>query len=76
MKKEYTEIEQFPILLNATEVAKVLRISRANAYVLMHSKAVNSIRIGKHILLPKKELVRYIEEGTNKMQERDSPWQF
>lgn len=76
MKKEYTEIEQFLILLNATEVAKVLRISRANAYVLMHSKAVNSIRIGKHILPSKKELVRYIEEGTNKMQGRDSPWQF
>ena len=76
MKKEYTEIEQLPILLNATEVAKVLRISRANAYVLMHSKAANSIRIGKRILLSKKELVRYIEESINKMQEKDGLRQF
>ena len=65
MKKMYTDIQQLPIMLNAEDVAMVLRISRANAYVLMHSKAVNCIRIGKRMLLPKAELLRYIEENVN-----------
>lgn len=65
MKKDvFTDINQLPILLNAEEMAKILRISRANAYVLMHSKEIHCVRIGKRMLLPKAELLRYIEENT------------
>lgn len=63
MKKDFfIDINQLPILLNAEEVAMVLRISRANAYALMHSSCVNCVRIGKRMLLPKKELLKYIGE--------------
>ena len=66
MKKDvFTDINQLPILLNAEDVAKILRISRANAYVLMHSKEIHCVRIGKRMLLPKTELLRYIEENTS-----------
>ena len=63
MKNTYTNIEQLPIMLNADEVARVLRISRANAYVLLHSQSVNCVRIGKRMLLPKTELIRFLKEG-------------
>lgn len=65
MKTPYTDIQQLPIMLNAEDIARTLRISRANAYVLMHSKSVNCIHIGKRMLLPKTELLRYIEENTD-----------
>ena len=65
MKTIDTEISQLPIMLNADEVAMILRISRANAYVLMHSKEMHCVRIGKRMLLPKTELLRYIEENTS-----------
>ena len=65
MKKgDFTDINQLPILLNAEEVAMILRISRANAYVLMHSKEIHCVCIGKRMLLPKTELLRYIKENT------------
>ena len=63
MEKVYTDIQQLPLLLNAKEVATVLRISRANAYALMHSDLVHCIHIGKRMLLPKTELLYLLEAG-------------
>ena len=62
MKATYTDFSQLPIMLNANELAQALRISRANAYVLMHSQSLKTHRIGKRMLVSKKELMRYIEE--------------
>lgn len=65
MKTTYTDFSQLPIMLNANELAQVLRISRANAYVLMHSQNIKTHRIGKRMLVSKMELMRYIEELGN-----------
>lgn len=65
MKKVYTDIQQLPIMLNAEDVSQVLRVSRAQAYVLLNSQYVKTCRVGKRILLPKTELLRYIEECGN-----------
>ena len=60
MTTTYTSLEQLPITLKAEEVAQVLGISRANAYVLMHSADFPTLRIGKRMVVPKDKLIEWI----------------
>lgn len=58
---QYTSLEQLPIALSANDVAKVLGISRAKAYQLMHSKSFPTITIGKRMTVPKDKLIEWME---------------
>ena len=58
---KYTSLEQLPVTLCANQVAQVLGISRANAYVLMHSKGFPTIRIGKRMIVPKDKFLKWME---------------
>ena len=62
MTTTYTSLEQLPITLKAEEVAQVLGISRANAYVLMHSADFPTLRIGKRMVVPKDKLIEWINK--------------
>ena len=62
MSTNYTSYEQLPLALSAEEVAQVLRISRANAYTLMHSKSFPTLTIGKRLVVPKDKLLVWMEE--------------
>ena len=62
MSEKYTSYEQLPLSLNAEEVARVLGISRANAYTLMHSKSFPTLTIGKRLVVPKDKLLVWMEE--------------
>ena len=62
MTTTYTSLEQLPITLKAEEVAQVLGISRANAYVLMHSADFPTLRIGKRMVVPKEKLIEWINK--------------
>ena len=62
MTTMYTSLEQLPITLKAEEVAQVLGISRANAYVLMHSADFPTLRIGKRMVVPKDKLIEWINK--------------
>lgn len=62
MTTTYTSLEQLPIALKAEEVAQVLGISRANAYVLMHSADFPTLRIGKRMVVPKDKLIEWINK--------------
>ena len=64
MTTTYTSLEQLPITLKAEEVAQVLGISRANAYVLMHSADFPTLRIGKRMVVPKDKLLAWMEAQT------------
>lgn len=68
MNTVYTDYAQLPLMLNANELAQVLRISRANAYALMHSQDVSIVQIGKRMLISKEELLRYLKENTSKLR--------
>lgn len=59
---KYTSLNQLPISLSAEDVAQVLGISRANAYVLMHSKGFPTIRIGRRMTVPKDKLIEWMEK--------------
>ena len=61
-----TTFDQLPITLGAEEVAEVLGISRANAYVIMHSKGFPKMQIGKRILVTKDNLIAWMNAHTAK----------
>ena len=60
----YTSLEQLPVALSADDVAQVLGISRANAYILMHSKGFPTLQIGKRMTVPKDKLIEWIDKQT------------
>lgn len=57
----YKSWEELPIMLNATQVAVVLGISRANSYQLFHSSDFPVINIGKRMLISKEKLKEWVE---------------
>ena len=61
MTNLYTSIDQLPITLSAPQVAKVLGISRANAYTLMHSVGFPTLTIGKRMVVPKDKLLAWMD---------------
>lgn len=61
MEQSYTHFDQLPLMLNADQLAQVLGISRAGAYQLMHAKGFPTIRIGKRMVVPKENLLRWLD---------------
>ena len=51
-----------PLVLNATQLADVLSISRANAYNPLHREDFPTLHIGKRMLVPRDKLVRWMDE--------------
>jgi len=49
-------------LLKSGEVAEILQISKAHAYVLMNRGEIPSVRIGKIVRVRLEDLERYINE--------------
>ena len=59
---QYQSLEQLPLALCASDLAKVLGISRAMASELMHSKSFPSIKIGKRLTVPKDKLIEWMDK--------------
>ena len=62
MYKSYGEL---PLFLNAEMVAKVLGVSPASAYELLHEKEFPALRIGSRIVVPKEKFITWVEQHTN-----------
>ena len=56
---------QQPLLLSVQEAAKILGIGRDATYRLVHSGELRSVRVGRHILVPRTELLEFIERATH-----------
>ena len=56
--------ENLPTVLNATQLATALGISRAGAYQLLNTETFPTLRIGKRLLVPKDKLINWIEQNT------------
>lgn len=54
--KEYSNSTALSRLLNVSDVQKILHLSRAGVYQIMHRDDFPSIRIGKRILVPEDRL--------------------
>ena len=62
MTPHYTNYDQLPLALGAEDVAQVLGISRAGAYMLMNSRGFPTLKVGKRLVVPKDKLLAWIEE--------------
>lgn len=62
MKNKYTSVDQLPFVLNASEVANVLGISRAGAYELMHAKGFPTIHVGKRMMVERDKLLWWMDQ--------------
>ena len=60
----YTQYEQLPLSLCASDIAAVLSISRANAYNLLRREDFPTLHIGKHMVVPKDRFIQWIEKNT------------
>ena len=59
--KDYSEL---PLFLNAETIAKVLGISPASSYELMHEFDFPVLTIGSRMVVPKEKFIRWVEENT------------
>ena len=66
MDKKYTDLDQLPAILVAEDLSNILRISRAGAYYLMHSKDFPTIHIGKRMLVRKDLFIKWLEDQSGK----------
>jgi excisionase family DNA binding protein len=58
----YKTYDDLPMFLNVATVAKLLGISQSSGYELMHEKDFPAIKIGSRIVVPRDNLVAWIEE--------------
>ncbi len=57
----YKTYDELPLMLSVNQVAKVLGISRTSTYDLVKEKDFPSITIGSRIIVPKEELILWIQ---------------
>ena len=60
----YTQFDELPRTLCATDIAAILNISRSNAYMLLRREDFPTLHIGKRMLTPKHRFIQWIEENT------------
>ena len=63
-KSKYTNYDDLPLMLSVPDVASALGISRAGAYELVRSDGFPSLRIGSRIIVPKGNLIDWINANT------------
>ena len=60
----YKSYDALPLFLNADMVAKVLGVSPASSYELMHEAGFPTLRVGSRMVVPKEEFIRWVKENT------------
>ena len=58
----YHSYDDLPLFLNAELISKVLGVSLASAYELMHDKEFPAVHVGSHIVVPKEQFQKWVEE--------------
>ena len=59
-------LETMPDVMDAKQLAKVLRISKAGAYNLLNSPDFPTLRIGGRKLMTKQDLLEWLKSRTNR----------
>lgn len=65
----YKCYDDLPLMLSVPEVASVLGISRAGVYDLVRSDGFPVIRIGKRVVIPKENLVEWINKQVSEKEQ-------
>ena len=58
----YHSYDDLPLFLNAELISKVLGVSLASAYELMHAKEFPAVHVGSRIVVPKEQFQQWVEE--------------
>lgn len=64
----YQIFDDLPDILDATQIASALRISRAGAYNLLSSEDFPTLHIGRRKLVMKNALIAWLKSHTNTTQ--------
>ncbi len=64
----YQIFGDLPDILDATQIASALRISRAGAYNLLSSEDFPTLHIGRRKLVMKNDLITWLKSHTNTTQ--------
>ena len=59
-QKQYHSLEELPLMMNMTDVAAVLGISRAGAYKLAHSADFPAFQIGRRIVVSREKFLDWL----------------
>ena len=65
LESTYKTYDELPLYLNANSLSKLLGISPAPCYELMHEKGFPTLRIGSRILVPRDKLISWLESNTD-----------
>lgn len=57
----YEETIEQPIFLSAGDIQKIIPLSRAGVYSLLHHKRCPTIRVGKRLMVERKEFLSFIQ---------------
>jgi excisionase family DNA binding protein len=57
-----SDLNSLPLSLTVADIAKILGVSKQNAYKLCHSKGFPSVRIGKRIIITRLAFIKWMEE--------------
>ena len=58
----YKTYDELPLFLNAATVSRVLGVSPASAYELMHEKGFPTLRVGSRMVVPKEKFIEWVEQ--------------
>lgn len=61
---EYRSYRELPLFLNAKMVAQVLGVSPSSGYELMHEPGFPVLKVGSRMVVPKEQLIRWVQEHT------------
>ena len=60
----YKSYDELPLFLNSELVAKVLGVSPASGYELMHQPDFPVLRVGSRMVVPKEKFIQWVEGHT------------
>lgn len=56
-----TSIDDVPLVISVSELARILRVSRNTAYEIVRSGQIQSVRTGAQIRISKNALKKYLD---------------
>ncbi len=62
-QKQYHSLEELPLMMNMTDIAAVLGISRAGAYKLAHSADFPAFQIGRRIVVSRENFLGWLTDS-------------
>ena len=58
--KKYTNLEELPLVLRIEDLMNLLDVGRNSAYALVNSGAIQSIRVGNLVRIPRQCVIDYL----------------